>query len=539
MPGIFSISGLLILTTSVLMAIFMFFQNKRRLNIMWGIFCISVVFWGLGSFRIGNVSEPEQALWWWKFAYVGVILIPILFTHFVYIFLGISRRWSIYLLYALGAFYLLANLFTDFFIRDVRYVFNEFYYLTPTLLYTTFVVFMFLGLVIYTHTLLFRAYLKSHGEEKRRIQYFFLATLIGYTGGSFSFLPVYNIDFYPFLNLAVALYPIIMGYAIVRHRLMDIKVVLTQLFVLALWAFILLRTLISPLGSQEQFINGTLLLFTVVIGFLLVRSVMKEVRQREHIEELYQELREANQHLKELMDIKTEFLQIASHQLRTPLTSLRGLLEMQAQGGFDSLPDEERRKMQKDMFGASNNLNNIVNDLLDAMELEGGKLNFTWEQVDISKLMQEAVDTLKPSYEKKGLTLKFEKPAALPRVEADEGYLRQVFLNIINNAEKYTEKGGLTITTSLRPGRVGIVFKDTGIGIDPEELPKLFGKFVRGKKSALIHTDGSGLGLFIIKKIVEEHHGSVTLESEGLGKGTTVRVSLPLKQNKNNNHVRP
>ncbi|MEX1112517.1 MAG: ATP-binding protein [Candidatus Andersenbacteria bacterium] len=539
MLGIFSISGLLILTTSVLMAVFMFFQGKRWLNVMWGTFCISVAFWGLGAFRIGAISEPGQALWWWKFAYAGVIFIPVLFTHFVYIFLGISRRWSIYLFYTLGVFYLLANLFTNFFIRDVRYIFNEFYYLTPTPLYTTFVVFIFLGLVIYTHTLLFRAYMNSRGEEKRRIQYFFLATLLGYLGGSFSFLPVYNFDIYPFLNLTVALYPIIMGYAIIRHRLMDIKIVLTQLFVLVLLAVILFQALVAPLGSQEQLVNVGVLIAIITVGILLVRSVMKEVQQREHIEGLYTELREANEHLKELMNIKTEFLQIASHQLRTPLTSLRGLLEMQATGGFDSLPAEERRKMQQDMFGAANNLNNIVNDLLDAMELEGGKLNFTWEQVDVSKLIQEAVDTLMPSYEKKGLSLAYNKPPALPKVEADEGYLRQVFLNIINNAEKYTEKGGLTITTTLKPGRIEIAFKDTGIGIDPEELPKLFGKFVRGKKSALVHTDGSGLGLFIIKKIVEEHHGSVTLESEGIGKGTTVRVMLPLKQTKNNNHVRP
>lgn len=268
-----------------------------------------------------------------------------------------------------------------------------------------------------------------------------------------------------------------------------------------------------------------------IAGIVSLASLaLYKAKISEDLQRATQRLSEANQHLRELMKIKTEFLQIASHQLRTPLTSLRGLLEMQAEGGFDKLPDEERRGMQKDMLSAANNLNNIVNDLLDVMELEGGKLNFRLEQVDVVKLLQEAADTLKPVYGKKGLSLTFNKPGALPKAEADSSYLRQAFLNIINNAEKYTEKGGLVITPRLKAERVEIEFKDTGIGITPDELSKLFGKFVRGKRSALVHTDGSGLGLFIVKKIVEEHGGSVTLESKGVGKGTCVRVTLPLRQ---------
>lgn len=270
-----------------------------------------------------------------------------------------------------------------------------------------------------------------------------------------------------------------------------------------------------------------------IAGIVSLASLaLYKAKISEDLQRTTQRLGEANRHLQELMQIKTEFLQIASHQLRTPLTSLRGLLEMQAEGSFETLPDEERRRMQKDMLSAANNLNNIVNDLLDAMELEGGKLNFTWEQVDIIKLMQEAVDTLKPVYDKKGLSINFNRQAPLPKIEADASYLRQVFLNIINNAEKYTQQGGLTITPANKEDQIEIMFNDTGIGIDPVEIPKLFGKFVRGKRSALVHTDGSGLGLFIIKKIVEEHSGSVTLKSEGVGKGTTVSVILPLKQTK-------
>lgn len=251
----------------------------------------------------------------------------------------------------------------------------------------------------------------------------------------------------------------------------------------------------------------------------------------EDLQRTTKQLGDANKHLKELMDVKTEFLHIASHQLRTPLTSLRGFLEMQAKGEFDTLPVEERRELQNNMFSGATQLNSIVNDLLDAMELEGGNLNFKLEQVQVETIIEESIKTLKLNYDKKGLSLVFEKPSTpLPPIEADPGYLRQVFLNIIDNAEKYTAKGGVTVKTSIKDNGIEVAITDTGMGIDSAEIPKLFGKFVRGQRSEQVHTDGSGLGLFIIKKIVEEHNGHVILESAGIDKGTTFRVELPLKQ---------
>ncbi|MBI3250587.1 MAG: GAF domain-containing sensor histidine kinase [Candidatus Andersenbacteria bacterium] len=263
----------------------------------------------------------------------------------------------------------------------------------------------------------------------------------------------------------------------------------------------------------------------------LTSLAMYKAKIYEDLQRTTKQLSAANKHLKELMDVKTEFLHIASHQLRTPLTSLRGFLEMQAKGEFDKLPTEERRELQQNMFSGATQLNSIVNDLLDAMELEGGSLNFKVEPVQLENVIEDSIKTLKLNYDKKGLSLVFEKSGKpLPKLEADPGYLRQVFLNIIDNAEKYTEKGGVTIKANLKSNEIEVAVTDTGMGIDSTEIHKLFGKFVRGKKSERMHTDGSGLGLFIIKKIVEEHNGRVMLESEGVGKGTTFRVTLPLQQ---------
>ncbi|MFO0704823.1 MAG: ATP-binding protein [Candidatus Andersenbacteria bacterium] len=249
----------------------------------------------------------------------------------------------------------------------------------------------------------------------------------------------------------------------------------------------------------------------------------------EDLQTTTEQLREANHRLKELMEIKTQFLHIASHQLRTPLTSLRGFLDMQASGDFDKLTPDRRKELQKTMAMAGDQLNALVNDLLNAMELEGGAPNIKPIATDVWKVIEEAVVTLQIAFDKKGLKLVANKPAIkLPQILADASYLRQVFLNSLDNAMKYTPKGSVTISAKVAGKNIAIDVTDTGIGIDPRDKPKLFGKFVRGGNSETQHTTGSGLGLFIMKQIVQQHHGTIELRSDGVGKGTTVHIELPI-----------
>lgn len=263
----------------------------------------------------------------------------------------------------------------------------------------------------------------------------------------------------------------------------------------------------------------------------LVSLALYKAKLYEDLQRTTAELRAANKRLKELMEIKTEFLHIASHQLRTPLTSLRGFLDMQASGDFDQLASERRKELQKTMAKSANQLNDLVNDLLNAMELEGGTPNLKLQPTDLWQVIQEAVSTQQLAFDKKKLNLNVVKPAErLPMISADPSYLRQVFLNALDNAMKYTEKGSVTISTQTVGKNIEILIVDTGIGIDAKDMSKLFGKFVRGGQTEKLQTTGSGLGLFIMKKITEQHNGSIQLLSDGTGKGTTVRITLPIPQ---------
>ncbi len=243
------------------------------------------------------------------------------------------------------------------------------------------------------------------------------------------------------------------------------------------------------------------------------------------------DIAEKNVRLETLLKMKSEFLSIASHQLRTPLTAIRGLLAMQAEGDFDKLPLEELKRQQENMLASANRLSNIVNDLLDAMELEGGVPTMTLVPVDLPALLRAIGAELKPNYDRKGLTFTVETPTPpVPPVTADAKMLREALENLIDNAEKYTNKGGVTVTLSRKNGSAVIAITDTGIGVPKTDLPRLFQKFSRGEKSSYQHTDGSGLGLFIAKSIIENLRGTITVESPGEGKGTTVTVTLPIAQ---------
>ncbi len=249
------------------------------------------------------------------------------------------------------------------------------------------------------------------------------------------------------------------------------------------------------------------------------------------VSEQTKDITEKNEHLRELLKMKSEFLTIASHQLRTPLTAVRGLLAMQAEGDFSKLPAEEVKTNQQHMLDSANRLSGIVNDLLKAMELEGGSLHFDFQEVQLEEMIDSVCSDLKPNYDRKELYLKFDHPnPPMPKIEVEPKMLHEVLMNIVDNAEKYTNTGGTTIALSTKNDMVTVTVKDTGVGIPKTDRPKLFKKFSRGEKSTYQHTDGSGLGLFIAKNVIDEHHGTIDISSDGEGKGTSVTIILPIHQ---------
>ena len=228
---------------------------------------------------------------------------------------------------------------------------------------------------------------------------------------------------------------------------------------------------------------------------------------------------------------KDEFFSIASHELRTPLTSIRGNSTMIMEYFPDLVKDETLKEMLGDIHDSSERLIGIVNDFLDVSSLEQGKMVFKTESFDISEVIENVVYDLQSVAKGKNLYLKYDKSTHnLTAVSADRNRTRQIIYNLIGNALKYTEQGGVEVKVTQADKLVKILVSDSGRGIPLDMQNLLFHKFQQASKSLLTRdtTKGTGLGLYISKKMAENMGGKIALEHSEEAKGSTFSLSLPL-----------
>jgi len=261
-----------------------------------------------------------------------------------------------------------------------------------------------------------------------------------------------------------------------------------------------------------------------------VGIVSRNLQYYNEIQNANEELKQANIRLQQLDKAKSEFLSIASHQLRTPLTGIKGYLSMIVEGDYGKVPEKIRRILEE-VFLNSDRLTRLVNIFLNVSRIESGRFDLNLKESDMVELINEVVTELKPSASQRQLKLTFHKPKILlPMMKIDRDKIKDVVLNLTDNAIKYTPEGRVDINISREDHHLKISVTDTGVGISTDEVTKLFEKFVRGSGIAQVDTSGSGLGLYIAKKIVEAHQGSIWAESAGKGQGSTFSFTLPVKK---------
>ncbi|WP_420479499.1 PAS domain-containing sensor histidine kinase [Brevundimonas sp. FT23028] len=225
---------------------------------------------------------------------------------------------------------------------------------------------------------------------------------------------------------------------------------------------------------------------------------------------------------------KSEFLANMSHELRTPLNAINGFSEIMAGELFGPLGHDKYKGYAADILKSGQHLLSLINDILDMAKIEAGKLTLHYEQVSLRELIEDATRLMRGKIEEAGLKLVVEAPE-LPEIEADHRGLKQVILNLISNAVKFTPEGGevRVALSRLDADRIRVAVTDTGIGIAPEDLARLARPFeqVEGQHSKT--TQGTGLGLALTKSLIELHGGELVMESEP-GQGTTVSFDLPI-----------
>lgn len=248
-------------------------------------------------------------------------------------------------------------------------------------------------------------------------------------------------------------------------------------------------------------------------------------------------LEKANKDLRELDKLKSTFLANMSHELRTPMNAIIGYTDLMIDG-IDGPINEEQEKSLRKVSTNARHLLQLINDVLDISKIEAGKMKLSIKEIDLKWLIESALPTFEPQMKLKGLSFTIDVPDGLPLIYGDEDRIREIFINLLSNSIKFTEKGGITISTKLsergiKPGEeplfMEICVEDTGIGMKEEDLGKIFDKFVQVDLTTVRQYEGTGLGLSIARGLVSLHKGVIWVTSK-LGEGSKFCFTLPLKK---------
>ncbi len=716
------------------LGLLVFAKNKyARINFTFFLHSIAVTVWLFGTFMM-FFTKNNRALtvFWDHFVYIGVVFIPVLMYHFGLAYMNKKRDWLLYLAYGLSLFFVV-SINTKYFVDGV-FVYQWGVHTRAQLFHHLFLVYFSVYAIIwFVKTFIYYKALHS-GKAKQQTKYIFIGFLVLFTVGPLAYLPAYGIGIYPFAYVSGVIFTIIIAYAIIVHRLMDIKLVMRRYSVRLVSIVIILsvalemrslaglhfstyanlvdflilifavltyapirsgcyrvankyffsslydsRYVIAKISDKlrstleinkisesiydmlnkafhmksfavltfnrkekcyyvqynngfnlgtkkkfssdkylyERFIAGNeIILFEEIknkvydentkkqidiltaldvdviaplnvknktIGLLVfgakesgdiyneedlevLETVDAQVaiaienatlyeetknfnlKLKKEVEIATKELRSANDELKKLDQAKTDFLNIASHQLRTPISVIKGVASMFAEGDMDNLPPEKKQDFYQAIIVKSEKLEMIVHDIMNATSLTAKKysvMDKEAEIIDLRELIENILIDFKLEIEKRQLIVELlPEKEGIPKIRGQKEYLREAFINLLSNAIKYTPSSGMTSDIRSKRDESGVIkislekdpknennvlvkIKDNGIGIPANDLPRLFKKFSRAENAKNMYTDGTGIGLFVVKEVVDGHNGKVWVESE-LGKGSIFFVSLPI-----------
>lgn len=316
-------------------------------------------------------------------------------------------------------------------------------------------------------------------------------------------------------------------YLIVRYQAFNMKLLgaqaLTAAFVILIGTqFFFATTTITIVLTTITFV------LSLIFAYFLIREVKKEVQRKEELEVLTNELSVANTELKRLDSAKSEFISIASHQLRTPLTAIRGFLDLLLEGAYGKIEPKVKDTLGK-LTIANNRLMGLVENLLNISRIEAGRIQYQFGPAHIEDIVNELEDMFVLAAKEKGLAFSVKRPKQpLPLLSLDATKIREVISNLIDNALKYTPHGSITVSYEHDPHSVRVIITDTGMGINPKDVPHIFKKFERGTGAEKVNVSSTGLGLYVGSKFAEAHGGTIRAESAGKGQGSRFILELPV-----------
>ncbi len=498
-------------------------KSRQLLHILFLLYSFTLSFWLFGTFALFNAVSPEQQIFWDRFVYVGVVFIPIFLYHFGLLYSNNKQHpILLYFGYACSLFFLPISQL-DIFSKGL-YTYKWGVHTIAQPLHHAFLVFFGFYFLLFFITLL-KYHHHVHDERKKQVR----LLIIGFAAldlvGPLAFLPAYGIPVYPVIFLSAIPFVLLVAYAIIRHNALEVKTIAAEIGVTMLMLAAFAEIFISRNTVELLFRSGVFLI-VLVFSLVLLRSVKKEIDRREQVLQLAHSLERANIRLQELDRQKTEFLSIASHQLRTPLSILKGYIELIDDGAYGKV-GRKLHGILHNMDESNERLVRLVNEFLNITRLEQERTKYVFSKTNLGEMVQSVVQELSLRAKEKGLSITAKLPKISVFTVLDEEKVRQVVFNYIDNAIKYTEVGVVVVTVKSEGGGAAIRVQDHGFGFEKQDEVNFFQKFYRGENVKGTNVNGTGLGLYVCRKFIEAHGGKVWAHSEGLKKGSEFGFWLP------------
>jgi signal transduction histidine kinase len=379
-----------------------------------------------------------------------------------------------------------------------------------------------------------RTFLRTYGNLRAQILAGIVGLAIGMGGASFTNLTL-SIHFGVELIWLGPIFGVISTTSF-SYMIFGVRGGRTRLFPISILGIAVVLVLALQMAAAERIedviLNGAILAGTVLLVTFLVRDTLLEAADAKRFQDISHRLQRANEDLKRADRVKSEFLAIVSHHLRTPLTHIKWALTELAEGNYGKKLEPEQQKLTKDLLANNERLVNFIESFMDTSHIETGKITLEKESISIDAMLKDLAEACKDranNYYR--VDIEFLPSAEeIPRIIGDKESLNKVFENILENALLYNKPGGkIYIKTEKAGSNVKIEIADTGIGIAAEELKRVGEKFFRSSRAKSHVAEGTGLGVFITKHIVLLHGGKLEIRSKAK-EGTIVQVVLPISQ---------
>ncbi len=522
--NLFALSSLAVAVVSIWFGISIYRENpSSHIGKQWFHFMLACTVWSTGLYGITSTHNADTALVWQYILDFGAIFIPFLYLRFVLALLNLKKP-VIETIVAFGTAILLVLSVTPFYKVGVVMSQFGFYWIQYGPLYIIFPIF-FIAVSGFAVSLIIQKYLQNKGNSfiQGQNRNHIIAVLIGFGGGLTDFLPRF-FNIYPFGNYFIILYVVFMGYAVIRYRFFDIKIVSSQFFASAL-VLAALFNLFNALSLVSWLIYFGLFVLVGIFSLLLVKSVYKEVEQRELIEQQKKALEVVNKQ-------QITLIHFISHEVKGFLTKDIVAFSTLVDGDFGILPDKAEGLAKEALKQSRDGATSIIN-ILQAANLKKGTVSYHKKSFDFAELVKNTFSKFTDTAQKKGLiyTLSIDEKMSPYTIVGDTEQIGEhVLRNLIENAINYTPKGNILVSLTKNTKK-DIVFsiKDSGVGITDEDKKVLFTEGGNGKNSIKVNVHSTGYGLYIAKKIIDAHNGTIRAESDGEGKGSIFIIELPNK----------